>query len=249
MGTPWAPTVLASVAVDPGPALRGWGPPAQVSVTPAPSSLQPTSAGLQKHSPTSPRSTCTPTGRPWRAARSRPPLPPPTASVPTSVPRPRTRGASGLGKNWTRTEGAGETAPWGPPAPTATWPRPSAVTASEADLHGGCTVTVLGKCHRRVFPFDPWRGASGRGRPAWLPERSPFPASTLVFPHGRPAAPALSGTHVPRAFTSSTTCRPRRGPARPPGPRFLNISILVGAREHFINFIEILQETLNIFFF
>lgn len=79
-GAPVRPPIsCASLSSPPGSALRGWGRPLrprepQAPVTPAPLSLQPTSARLQTHSPTSPRSTCTLTGRPWRASQSRPPL-------------------------------------------------------------------------------------------------------------------------------------------------------------------------------
>lgn len=74
-----------------------------------PSSLQPTSAGLQKRTPTLQRSICTPTSLLSRAVHRRFPLSPPTASVLTSAPRTRMLGGSLCGRNWTRTEGAGQT--------------------------------------------------------------------------------------------------------------------------------------------
>lgn len=200
-----------------GPALRGWGPPAQAPVTPAPFSVQPTSAGLQKHSPTSPRSTCTPTGRPRRAAHSRPPLPPPTASVQTSVPRPRTRGASDLGRNWTRTGGAGETAPWGPPAP-----RRHVAAPVCCDRHRGRPprrrhghrpgrVPEAG-CFRLPLAWGVGKGGGGRGSPT----RPPFPVSTPVFPRG-PRAP---GHGTGRVLSRPAQPADLWGPARPPALGF-----------------------------
>lgn len=74
-----------------------------------PLSLQLTSADLQKPTPTLQRNICTLISRLPRAMHRCFLLSPPTASVLTSAPRTRMLGRSLCGRNWTRTEGAGET--------------------------------------------------------------------------------------------------------------------------------------------
>ncbi|XP_014404077.1 PREDICTED: lysophosphatidylcholine acyltransferase 1 isoform X1 [Myotis brandtii] len=111
--------------------------------------FKPTSAGLQKRTPTLQRSICTPTSRLSRAVHRRLPLSPPTASVLTSAPRTRMLGGSLCGRNWTRTEGAGETRLLpGSRHPPPHGREPSAVTIS--GLHS--PRRLLGHCPQAQVP-------------------------------------------------------------------------------------------------
>lgn len=163
-----------------------------------PSSLQPTLAGLQKRTPTLQRSICTPTSRLSRAVHRCLPLSPPTASVPTSAPRTRMLGGSLCGRNWTRTEGAGETRL----LPGSRHPPPhghklSAVTTS--GLHS--PRRLLGHCPQ-----------------AHVPEAGVFPlcSSAEHWPEGRlwgsGRKPYAHATRTPHSETVwGMSCPPGRG--------------------------------------
>lgn len=94
-------------------------------------------------------------------------------------------------------------------------------------------------CFRLPLGMGRRGGGGWCGSPSGPRSRLPPQSSRTALVGQRPCV--LGHTREERdelpTFTSSTTCRPLWGPRVAACPQFLNISILVGAHEHFINFI------------